>query len=208
MKKPRRSLVRSLVVQAGSLIFAASAGAQVTITDFNNFTSDALYPSWDSAIINSGPTSYDITSIGYGSNYKYIGFPAISGAGYLDLQLTVTLEGPPAADGHLGPIVTLIDADGTRNNYAWWGQPLGSHVLTMAIGSPSWSDSPGTTPGLDCDALQHMHMQLDPGGFGTSGIYTIKWEDLSLVNLVPEPTSFALLALGGAALAFLRRRGA
>lgn len=183
-----------------ALAIAASASASVTITDFNNFTSDALYPSWSSAGVVSGPDSYSITATGYGSNYKYIGFPVINGAGMTQLQLTVTLDGLPAADGQLGPIVTLIDADGTTYNYAWYGQTLGQHVLTMDVESPSWVGAAGSTAGLDLDTLTHMHMQLDPSGY-TSDPYTVEWEDLSLV---PEPASFALIGLG--ALAVLRRR--
>ena len=154
----------------------------------------------------SGPTSYSITATGYGSNYKYIEDASRLGAGNTDVELTVSLSGPPAADGHLGPIVTLIDTDGTRYNYAWWGQTLGSHVLTMGVESPSWIDSPGGVAGMNLDGLQHMHMQLDPGGFGSQGAYTIVWENLSLIGAVPEPSAMLLLSSGCALLFGMRRR--
>lgn len=183
----------------------SSAQADVAITTFDNFTSDALYPSWalPSSTVVSGPTSYSITATGYGSNYKYIEDPSRNGTGYTQLKLTVTLSGPPAADGNLGPIVTLLDVDGTRNNYAFFGQTLGSHVLIADLATPTWTDTP-LNPGLDPNQLQHMHMQLDPGGFGTQGAYTIVWEDLSLTGFVPEPSSMILL-LGSAGLFSLRR---
>jgi len=195
-----------VAVLGAALALSSSTHANTLITNFENFTSDALYPSWalPSATIVSGPTSYDITAIGYGSNYKYIGFPEIFGAGNLYLELTVTLEGPPEADGQLGPIVGLIDADGTHHNYAWYGQTLGSHVLTMPIASPTWVAAAGSTPGLDLNALEHMHMQLDPGGFGTTGEYTVKWENLRLV--VPEPSAMLLLTSGCVLLLGVRRR--
>jgi hypothetical protein len=196
------------LVAAGTLAVACAATAQVTITDFNNFTSDAFYPSWDTATIVSGPASYSVTATGYGSNYKYIGFPATAGAGFQDIELTVTLSGPAGADGHLGPIVDLIDGDGTRYSYRWYGQLLGSHVLTAPVESPFSVVAAGGTAGLDLDTLTHMHMQLDPGGFGTSGAYTVEWQDLSLVNPVPEPSSLALLGLGGSAFVLFRRRRA
>jgi hypothetical protein len=47
-----------------------------------------------------------------------------------------------------------------------------------------------------------MHMQLDPGGFGTSGQYTVEWQNLQLTGAIPEPSSLLLavccsgLALG------------
>ncbi|TWU25497.1 hypothetical protein Pla144_27020 [Bythopirellula polymerisocia] len=187
--------------------FAAALGAVVgtsgqvkadtLITDFNNFVSDALYPSWalPSSTIVSGPNSYDITATGYGSNYKYIGGLGIVGAGNNKLELTVTLEGPPAADGQLGPLVQLIDDDGTNQHFNWYGQTLGSHVLTMDV-----------QPDLNLNTLTHMHMELDPGGFGTSGAYTVKWENLRLINTIPEPSSILLLASSIGLLMGVRRR--
>ena len=191
---------------AASLALVSPAFAATSITTFDNFVSDALYPSWalPSATVVSGPTSYSITAMGYGSNYKYIGFPVINGAGNTHLELTVTLGGPVAADGHLGPIVGLIDGDGTHVNYAWYGQTLGSHVLSMPVDSPTWTAAVGTTPGLDLSTLTHMHMQLDPGGFGTSDFYNVTWENLDLTT-VPEPSALALVGIGLAGF-LLRRR--
>lgn len=172
----------ALVSLLGLLAGGPHARAETIITDFDQFASDDLYASWASASIVSGPTSYDITATGYGSNYKYIGYPPIAGSGHTDLQLAVSLDGPPAADGQLGPIVDLIDEDGTRYSYRWYGQNLGSHVLSSAVESPTSVVNSGTTPGLDLDTLAHMHMQLDPGGYGTSGNYTVRWENLSLTG--------------------------
>ncbi len=168
---------------ATMLLVADAARADTIITTFDNFVSDALYPSWSlpSSTIVSGPTSYSITATGYGSNYKYIEDPSRQGAGNTLLELTTTLSGPPAADGHLGPIITLIDTDGSRYNYAWYAQLLGPHVLTMPVDSPTWIDAPGGSPGLNLNGLQHMHMQLDPGGFGTAGAYTVEWQHLQLI---------------------------
>lgn len=195
----------ALTTVAG-MIAAGGASAATTITTFDNFTSDALYPSWalPSSTVVSGPTSYSITATGYGSNYKYIGDPAIAGAGNTHIELTVALSGPQAADGHLGPIVGIIDGDGTHYNYAWYGQLLGSHVLTMAVESPTWIAAAGGAPGLDLNTLTHMHMQLDPGGFGTQGQYTVEWQNLQLI--VPEPSSLLLAGCcGGLALGARRR---
>ena len=190
----RQTLNRlSLAASLAAVLLAGTAQADALITNFDNFTSDALYPSWalPASIVVQGPTSYSITATGYGSNYKYIGNPQIFGAGNSTIELTVNLSGPAAADGHLGPIIGLIDGDGTHVNYAWYGQTLGSHVLTMPVASPTWTAVPGSTPGLDLNTLTHMHMQLDPGGFGSSGAYTVEWQNL---ELIPEPSSLALLA--------------
>ena len=187
MRNPKTCLALALLC---CLAMGPAAHATALITDFNNFASDALYAAWSTGTIVSGPDSYDITASGYGSNYKYIGWPVITGAGNTAIELTVTLEGPSEADGLLGPIVQLIDGDGTSQTYAWYGQTLGSHVLTMPIGNPA----------LDLNTLTHMHMQLDPSSFG--GSYTVKWENLSLV---PEPASALLMAAGLLVLGIRRR---
>ena len=203
----RQTLNRCALLAALSMmLMVGTVRADAVITTFDNFVSDALYPGWalPSSTIVSGPTSYSITSTGYGSNYKYIEDPLRDGTGYTKLELTVTLSGPPAADGQLGPIITLLDIDGTRNNYAFFGQTLGTHVLVADLASPTWTDTPGN-PGLNPNELQHMHMQLDPGGFGTSGAYTVVWENLSLIGRVPEPSSIMLL-LSSVGMLGLRRR--
>jgi hypothetical protein len=170
---------------------ARSATADVVITTFDdNYFEDALYANWLTANIQYGPDSYSITATGYGSNWTYIGEPRIEGAGNTHLKLDVTLAGPPAADGHLGPIITLVDADGTRANYAWFGQLLGNHILTLPLATPSWYEAQGTTPGLDLTLIDHMHLQLDPGGFGTSGAYTVSWNELSLITETGTPGDF------------------
>ena len=170
----------------GGLLLARIAQADTQVTTFDNFWSDALYDHWADAatVIVDGPNSYSITATGYGSNYKYIG--TLNGLGETTVELTVTLSGPPAADGHLGPIISFVDGDGTFVNYAWYGQTLGQHVLTMPLATPTWTAAPGTVPGLNLTNILHMHMQLDPGGFGTQGAYTVTWENLRLTG-APGP---------------------
>lgn len=181
MKKHIRRIA-SASLMLGSLVVAHRATADVTIANFSNFKSDELYPSWKSATIISTDTNYVVIATGYGANYKYIGNPAIDGTGYTTIELDVTLSGPPAADGQLGPIVTLIDADGTTYSYCWYGQTLGHHVLTMPINAPTIKDKVGTVSGLDLTTLQHLHLKLDPSQFGKSGAYTISWNKLRLVG--------------------------
>jgi hypothetical protein len=182
MKQTQQWRAKTMAVVCG-LVTASSALANTAITTFDDFWSDALYGSWAASaggIENPGPTSYAITATGYGSNYKYIG--VIDGTGETTVELTVTISGPPAADGHIGPIISLVDGDGTFVNYAWYGQLLGQHTLTMPLASPTWQSAAGTTPGFDLATLTHMHMQVDPGGFGTAGAYTVTWENLRLTG--------------------------
>lgn len=160
--------------------------ADVQITGFETFFENELYASWNAptAIIDSGPTSYNVTATGYGSNYTYIGGLGILGEGNTHIQLDVTLSSPNlAADGHLGPIITLVDGDNTRYSYRWYGQLLGNHILTRPLSSPDAIGNLGTITGFDWNTLTHMHMELDPGGYGTTGPYTVEWNDLSLITV-------------------------
>lgn len=192
MKQATTYLAIATMLSAMAALSGA-AKADVLITSFEeDFFENALYASWaaPTAVLEYGPESYSVTASGYGSNWTYIGGLAVQGAGNTHLKLDVTLEGPPAADGHLGPIITLVDADGTRNNYAWYGQLLGNHILTLPITSPTWVEAPGTTSGLNLNAIDHMHLQIDPGGFGTTGQYTVRWNELSLITVAGLPGDF------------------
>ncbi|WP_428306660.1 hypothetical protein [Lacipirellula sp.] len=170
----------------------ARADVQITSFDLGFYFENDLYASWKSpsAVIDYGATSYNVTATGYGSNWAYIGASPIQGAGNTHIRLDVTLEGPPAAEAKLGPIITLVDSDGTRNNYAWFGQLLGNNILTLPITSPTWVEAPGTTPGLNLNAIDHLHLQIDPGEFGTQGAYTVRWNDLSLITQAGVPGDF------------------
>jgi hypothetical protein len=167
---------------AAIMAMASPARADLIINTFDSFNSDALYASWSSGTIVSGPTSYSVTASGYGSNWKYNPI-AEDGTGNTMVQLTVTLSAadPGNADGRLGPIITLVDGDGTEFNYAWYGQTLGHHVLTLPINSPTWT-SPNPN-GLDLSTLTHLHIQLDPSSY--SGQYTVVWEDARLISAPP-----------------------
>lgn len=108
--------------------------------------------------------------------------------------MTLTLSGAPAADGQLGPIVSLVDGDGTFINFPWYGQTLGSHVLTADL---------TTHPDLNLATLDFFHLQLDPSGYG--GSYTVEWQNMRITT-VPEPSVVALLGLGVAGFVIARRR--
>jgi hypothetical protein len=181
-QKHRSSWFAALLGGATCIALANTTKADLVINTFDNFTSDALYASWSSGTIVSGPTSYSVTASGYGSNYKYNPI-AQDGTGNTQIQLTVTLSAadPGNADGRLGPIITLVDGDGTEYNYAWYGQTTGHHVLAMPINSPTWMSGPNN--GLDLSTLTHLHIQLDPSVY--SGQYTVVWEDARLIGTTP-----------------------
>ena len=171
----------NLIALASGLGIVSSVVADTTINTFDDFTSSALYASWISATIESGPTAYTITATNYGSNWKY---NPVDGSGETTVELTVTLSSSAPNEGKLGPIVTLEDADGTSFNYAWYGQTNGSHVLTMPVNSATWTNAAGSVAGLDLATLTHLHMQLDSSDYHDG--YTIAWENLRLIG-APGP---------------------
>jgi hypothetical protein len=185
-------LLKALVAFCGVIMLCGTSRADELITSFETFFENALYGSWSSPLstIDSGPESYVITATGYGSNYVYIGDLGVIGAGNTDIKLDVTLSGPPSADGHLGPLLQIIDGDGTHYHFRWYGQLLGNNLLTRKVSTPDFVTNPGTTPGLDLNNLLHMHMEIDPGGFGTSGAYTVSWNELSLITVTGTPGDF------------------
>jgi len=147
-----------------------------TITTFDNFNLDALY-GWSDAIVQSTPTNYIISDTGYGSGYKGLS-PAVNGSNSTTIVLDVTLSSDDiSADGKLGPIVRLADSDGTEVDFPWYGQTLGNHILTNLLTAGNIV-IPGTTPGLNVNALTAIQLQLDPSSF--TGTYTVAWNNLGL----------------------------
>lgn len=173
--------IANLIALASGLGIVGSVVADTTINTFDDFISSALYASWSSAAIESGPTAYTITATNYGSNYKY---NPVNGAGEKTIELTVTLSSSAPQAGKLGPIVTLEDADGTSFNYAWYGQNNGQHVLTKPLNQPSSTGAAGSVAGLDLANLTQLHLQLDPSDYHSG--YTIAWENLRLTG-APGP---------------------
>jgi hypothetical protein len=177
---------------ASALATANLAMANVTIDNFHNFTPGALYASWGTpaATIVSGPTSWQVSSVGYGSLWKYEG--DINGTGMTQVQLTIDISGDPGFIA--GPIVDLVDNNGAWGTFAWYGITTpGNHVLTANL---------STTPWLNVADIQHIHLECDPGAAPTT-MYSLTFRDLSLI---PEPSSLTLVGLGVAGLVIARRR--
>ena len=173
-----------LIGAAIGLTMVSSALADTTITTFDDFNLDGLFGNWASATVVSGTTSYSITASGYGSGFKDIN-PNIDAAGETTIELTVTLSGSGGPTTPVsGPIVSLVDADGTFFNYAWYGQTIGTHVLTAALSAPASTSAAGSTPGLDLSKLDFFHLQDDPGAY--QGQYSITFEHLRLIG-APRP---------------------
>lgn len=168
---------------AASLLLASTAMADTTITDFHDFNLDGLF-AWSDAVVVSTSTNYSITDTNYGSGYKAIN-PHIDATGETNIELTVTLDGTGGPEDPIsGPIVSLVDNDGTFFNWAWYGQTKGRHVLTAPLSTPSYTSGSGAVAGLDLSNLAFFHLQDDPGAY--HGGYTITFENLRLTG-APGP---------------------
>jgi hypothetical protein len=150
-----------------------ASGKTTTISDFHDFHLDALYASWSSATIVSSPTNYQVTASGYGSGYTIIN-PGTNASGATSIELTVTISGPPEVMA--GPVISLVDDDGTQVDFAWYGRSAGTHVLEADLSS-GVVKSPGTIAGLDLSKLKYLHLQVDPGTY--TGQYAIVFEKLT-----------------------------
>jgi hypothetical protein len=158
--------------------FFGLANAETIISTFENFNLDGLFPSWTTGTVVSGPTNYSITASGFGSGFKSI-TPNIDATGETTIELTVSLSGTGSL-AISGPIVSLVDADGTFYNYAWYGQTAGTHVLSASLNSPTFTSAAGSVPGLDLSKLAFFHLQDDPGSYTSQ--YTITFDLLRLIG--------------------------
>jgi len=167
-----------------------SAQADITLSTFDNFNLDGFFPSWSAGAAVSGPTNYSITATLFGSGYKALS-PNVDATGETTVELTVMLSGNGGPTTPIsGPIVSLVDADGSFYNYAWYGQLAGTHVLRARLNAPTFTSATGSVPGLDLANLAFFHLQDDPGAY--TGPYTITFLSLRLTGAPgPQITSGA-----------------
>ncbi|HXU76899.1 MAG TPA: PEP-CTERM sorting domain-containing protein [Methylomirabilota bacterium] len=187
---------------AGGLALADSAQAQGTtvVSDFHNFNLSVTYANWDpnawsfsAPVITSGPLSYRVVAQGYGSGAYNLPTPLnVPGATQVRLTFTLNTTTPTV---FLGPNFDL--SDGTHQvqylNYANYTGP-GTYELTAPIGT------------LDTTDITAFNLEFDPAGYGNAAPYDITFNSLVLLSPVPEPASFALLALGATGFVIARRR--
>lgn len=178
-----------------SLAVTGAAQAATLITTFDSFTFNGHYGSWSNpATRTSGASSFTVAATGFGGGFKDIQ-PNVDATGETTVEFDVTVNTGPA-----GVVLVLADDDGTQYNYGWFGREAGSYLLTMDVLTPSWVSADGNTAGLDLATLSFIHVQVDPGT--NTGPYSVSFNNL---QLIPEPATLALAAVGGGAM-LLRRR--
>jgi hypothetical protein len=231
MKQHSKWFAAALAVATG-LAIASSAQAQFTTTtlsDFHNFNLSATYANWNedgsqpinggegfTPIITSGPTSYTVEALGYGSGAYDFATP-INASGATEWQVTFTINAPTTAQGPFWMNVGIDVSDGTHlvrlsdnaPGGGWYG--YGSFTQgTYTLTGVGFADAYGGGP-LDTSTITAFNLEFDPaaydssqGGPGTP--YSITYQSLVLLTPVPEPTTLVLLAIGAAGLVIARRR--
>lgn len=198
-----------LAVVLSVIALSARTHAATTITNFDFFDLGGTYAEWANPFIttlDSGPTSYTITSTGFGGGPADIN-PNIDASGNTHVAFDVTVNF--GDDPNI--LVLLSDDDGTEYLYRWYEVTPGNHLLTAALfpigsgvpGQDSFQGNAGGVPGLDLSTISFIHLQVDPHGSPVQ--YSISYNDLSLYA-VPEPTSLGLLAMCGAMIGLRRSR--
>jgi hypothetical protein len=183
-----KKLVLAVALFAGAV---CATHAQLTINDFTDYTTSAA------GAFNGGASSWTMTQgAGTGDIAFQDGFTgsAVWSGGSLDLSqaLTMTLSATQtvfagSADGYT--VAFLDGGGGVLGSLSWITAQLGTAIDATSL------QSLGTVQGYSIGGAGSA-----PGTF-----ISASFDDLSFTQ-IPEPSSFALMGLGGAALYFLRRR--
>lgn len=218
MKQHQKWFATVLAVASGLVIVNSAQAQYVTgIPYLSNVNPaypppSALYANWaSSAIITSQPTGLEVESTGWGSSYYVIpGADVQYPLNPLDTvaQLTMTWNAP-VAPNWVGILFTLNDNAGNTGNlggYGGSGNPgnpanwvWNGNVLTITSPLPA-----GQIAAIQAgtDAIYSFELGIDGGPLGAT-IYDVTFNSL---ELVPEPASLALLAIGLTGFVIARRR--
>src|ERR1700722_6279601 len=209
MKKPTNWLMTALAGASG-LIIAQPAQAQYTTTtlsDFHNFNLSATYGNWDqtqsqtfyggegySPTLTSGPTSFEVNALGYGSGAYNFATP-ISAPGATQWQLTFTINNPTAAQGSFWMNPGVDMSDGTHQGHLTGANTAGGYLDYSSYTAGTYTIYGGFKDqlggaNLDTTPITAFNLELDPaaydasqGGPGTP--YDITYQSLVLLTPVP-----------------------
>jgi hypothetical protein len=162
-----------------------------------------LYPGWSGAptVITSSAAGYEVSTANYGSLYYANSTPIALNAADTQVTLTFTLNGPSTGPFYIGVPFILNDTAGTATygGYNTFTFP-GTYSETVPLAAAQQTAVSGGS-----DVLYGFNLELDPAGNTPGNAYDITFNSLTL-SAAPEPSTYALLGMGVASLAALRRR--
>jgi hypothetical protein len=168
-------------------IFGASTGflsAQLLLSDFDSYSNDADF------VYNNGQWTDSqgsgVMTITSGNGFGNTTFEFLSAqdySGYADAELQLTVGGSNVSSTF---VLAIFNTSFAQIASATFNASTGTQTATLNI----------------------TGNMADAGSWAIAGNGTTDAVDVSFGNLalVPEPSSFALMGLGGAALYLLRRR--
>ena len=229
MRQPK--WIMAALAVTGSLAMGGSAMAQDYVTgtpylsNLNmanlNTAPNALYPNWNQnppvTTLTDGPNGLEVQSFGgYGSMfYSTTNSPVSINKNDNTAVLTLTVNNVADAQANvwIGVSFYIVDNNASYNLGGYAGMfgytgtgtatwdPTGD-ILTEAV---PISGALLTAIQAGGDQINGFNLQLDPAVYPGSSGYDVTFNSLAL-EVVPEPTSLALVGLGIGGLMALRRR--
>lgn len=166
-------LIKTLTGLILSAMLAAVGQAEVTVSDFSNFTLDGTYADWGGGTFTSGATAFTVQSTAFGGGYKNV---AVNASGNDTVSIRMNVNPGNAADKFN---IVLFDGDGTARVYRFENIAVGNNqTFTKNVASFLQDNAAGSVPGLDLATITAFHLQ---GTFANSNALNMTFDKLSFV---------------------------
>lgn len=215
-----------LLALTGSFSCAISGWAQNVTTDtyLDNVTPTALYAAWATPLsVGTTPTGLEIVAqTAYGSLYYAVpaGQQQVLDPSDNQATLTLTFNNPSSPPGAIGGqywfgIPFILDDPSSTTTFGGYTGEFTSYNPTASPGSAVWNGNTVTeTVPLSGallsniqaggDSITGFNLEFAPA-IDPDGFTDITFNSLVLSSTVPEPSTWLLVASGGAAL-WMRRK--
>lgn len=158
-----------------SAMLAAVSQAQVTISDFSNFSLSGTYEQWNAGAFTPGATAFTAVANDFGGGFRNVAVNA-SGTNTLSIRLNVN-AGNVANKFN----IILVDGDGTERVYRFDNVAIGNNqTLTKNIAGFLQDNAPGSVPGLNLSNLTAFHIQGTFSNGNPGQVMNMTFDQLSL----------------------------
>jgi hypothetical protein len=164
-----------------SAMLAAVSHAQVTLSDFSNFTLNGTYAAWETGIFTSGATAFTVQANANGGGFKNLA-PAVNASGNNTISVRMNVNSGNVADKFN---IVLFDGDGTARVFRFENIGIGNNqTFTKNVANFLQDNAPGSVPGLNLATLTAFHLQ---GTFENNAAMNMTFDNLSLVVAAVPP---------------------